>query len=355
MNTRAAILPVRLVTRHFLFFTSFVSFTFFISLIVNRSPQQAGGKRFQGSQPPGEFDGGQAALAVEGAQKVFCCGFAFLGVALDAGRDEIAVGIAAHAGKGHDMIEAADAGGEPAQTIEAEAAVARMNDVAPRADLKEIHLLDVGGAAPTDRARGYNSIRRGGANLAGQADLNHVTGSGAFDKAQNALGNEAAYGLAHGRGGEASAAGEPTNRKAEPELAFEAAMPQEMSVDDALGEGETQPRHENIFDLFPDEDDVEFVVFHDLSPVREVWVRRCGEMRFTECRLGVRRPDCRRQACRRFSVVGNFPRWLKSLRSGESGSPQEKREQAPALQVRPGGKKNGRSLPLLPIWIEQRP
>jgi len=90
-------------------------------------PELACHQRFDRAQPPSEFDGRQTPIAVEAAKKILCHGFAFLGVAFHAGGNEVAVGIAPHAGKRHDMVEAAHAGGETAQTIEAQATVARMN------------------------------------------------------------------------------------------------------------------------------------------------------------------------------------------------------------------------------------
>lgn len=87
-------------------------------------------------------------------------------------------------------------GGEPAQTIEAKATVARVNGRAPRFRLQKIHLLDVGAALLAGRAVGGNFIRRVGANLVRQTDLDDVTGAGAFNQALSALGNEAAHGLA---------------------------------------------------------------------------------------------------------------------------------------------------------------
>ena len=40
-------------------------------------------------------------------------------------------------------------------------------------------------------------------------------------------------------------------------------MPQEMVVDYALNEIEAEPRHEVIFDLFVEEQEIEFLGFHD--------------------------------------------------------------------------------------------
>jgi hypothetical protein len=196
-------------------------------------PEVAGGKFFQGAEAVGEFVGGQAALTAEGAQEIFRCGFAFLGVATGAAGNEVAVGILASAG-------------------------------------------------PAGEAGGHRSVRCGGVNFVGQEEFDDVASAGAFYEAQSALFDESAHSLTSGSGGEANAAGEPENRKTELEPPFEPAMPKEMVIDYALNEIEAQARHESIFDLFQDESGVGdagvcFAVFHDLSPVREVLVLRCGE------------------------------------------------------------------------------
>ena len=81
---------------------------------------------------------------------------------------------------------------------------------------------------------------------------------GAVDQAQRALGSETAYGVASGLVREANATGEPTDRKTELALAFEAAMPQEMAV-------EAQAWREILFELFPEESRIGFMVFHGLG------------------------------------------------------------------------------------------
>jgi len=89
-----------------------------------------------------------------------------------------------------------------------------------------------------------------------------VASLAAVHHAQGALGSEAAHGVASGPVRKANARGEPDDRKTELALAFEAAMPQEVGVDRALGKIEAQAGHENIFELFPDEFSVGFFVFH---------------------------------------------------------------------------------------------
>jgi hypothetical protein len=237
-------------------------------------PELAGGEVFQGAEAAGKFVGGQAALAAEGAQKIFSGGFAFLRVATGAAGNEVAVRILASAGLRDDMVETAGAWGELGQAIETEAAVAHMNGLAAGFRQEEIRLLEAGGAGPTGEARRHRSIRRGGVNFVGQEEFNDVASAGAFDEAQSALFDESAHGLTSGSSREANAAGEPENRKTELELAFEARVAQEMVINDALYEIEAEPGDEIIFDLFQDESGVGdagvcFAVFHDLSPVRD--------------------------------------------------------------------------------------
>jgi hypothetical protein len=86
------------------------------------------------------------------------------------------------------------------------------------------------------------------------------------------FGSETANGVASGRAREVNATGEPDDRKTELALAFEAAMPQEMGVDHALGKIEAQTGHENVFELFPDEFRIGFFVFHGLGSKEELTV-----------------------------------------------------------------------------------
>ena len=140
-------------------------------LAAQCGPELARRKSFDRAQPPSEFEGRQTPVAIEAAKKILCHGFPFLGVTFHAAGNQVAVGIAARPGKRHDMIEAAHPVGEPAQTIEAQATVARMNGRAPRFHLQEIHLLDASAASLTGQAGDGHFSRRGGTNLAGQTDL----------------------------------------------------------------------------------------------------------------------------------------------------------------------------------------
>ncbi len=45
-------------------------------------------------------------------------------------------------------------------------------------------------------------------------------------------------------------------------------MPQEMRIDNSFVHREAQPRHKNIFELFPDEHSVDFADFHGNGPYK---------------------------------------------------------------------------------------
>jgi len=232
----------------------------------------AGGEGFQGAQAGIEFGRGQAAQAIEGAQKIFGGAFPLLRVAFDAAGNEIAVGIAASAGVRDDMIEDAPAGDEAAQAIKAPAAFAHMNGLAAAAHLQEIHFLEVVAAEPPGEADGHGAFVRRGMYLLRQKDFGQVASLGAVDQAQGALGGETAHGLASGCVREANTTGEAGNRKTELALACETAVPQEMGVDHALRKIEAQARHEIIFEPFPKEFGVGFIVFHGLGSKVELTV-----------------------------------------------------------------------------------
>src|SRR4029077_17516119 len=153
--------------------------------------------------------------AIEAAQKILGGGFSLLGIAFDAAGNEIAVGIAASAGKRDDMIEDSPAHGEAPHAIKALAALAHMNGLAATAHLQEIHLLEVVGAEPPGEAGGHSAFGRRGVYLLRQKDFGQVASLGAVDQAQGALGIETAHGLASGLVREVNTAGEAGNRKTE--------------------------------------------------------------------------------------------------------------------------------------------
>jgi hypothetical protein len=170
------------------------------------------------------------------------------------------------------MVEDSATSDEAPQAIKAQAALARMNGLAPTAHLQEIHLLEVGAAEPPGKAGGHSSLLRSCVYLLRQKDFDQVASLGAVNQAQGALGGEGADGVASGLVREANAASEPNDRKTELALAFEATMPQKMGIDHALGKIEAEAGNEKIFELFPDEFRVGFMVFHGLGSKEELTV-----------------------------------------------------------------------------------
>src|SRR5260370_16738062 len=81
-----------------------------------------------------------ASLAVKTAQKVDGGAFSFLGIAFQATRDQVPVGIAAELGAGHDVVKAASHGRELTQTIKATATFPRVDGLAEGRRLEEIHI-----------------------------------------------------------------------------------------------------------------------------------------------------------------------------------------------------------------------
>jgi hypothetical protein len=186
---------------------------------------------------------------------------------LDAGRDEVAVGIAAEAGAREDVVEALLGLGEAAQTVKAAAALAGVDGLAEGPGLQKVDAVEVGRgglrAAYRRRKRRSDGIARAsasregggfaaGRNLGGQEHFDEVAVTVAMNQAQSAEGQEAAEGFASRSGGEADAAGEPPNGKVEAGISFEAGVAQEIGIDRAVEYGEAQPRDKRVFHLLPD-------------------------------------------------------------------------------------------------------
>jgi hypothetical protein len=233
----------------------------------NEGAELAGGEGFEGAEAGFEFEGGEGAFAVEPAEEIADGTFALLGVALDAGRDEVAVGIAAEAGARDDVVEALLGLGEAAQTVKAAAALAGVDGLAESPGLQEVDAVEVERAglraAYRRRKRRRDGIacacatREGGwfaagGNLGGQEHFDEVAVTIALNKAQSAQCQEATEGFAGRSGGEADAAGEPPNGKVEAGFSFEAGVAQEIGIDRAVEYGQAQPWDKRVFHLLPD-------------------------------------------------------------------------------------------------------
>src|SRR5579883_1317628 len=173
----------------------------------------AGGKIIKGAQATGKFGGGESLLAVKPAEEIACEPFAFLRVAFNTAGNQVAIRIAAELDPRHDVIEAPPRRRNAAETVEAEPPLAGVDGLAERASLQKVRVLEVEGGRRSGRESGSAAgrdrgwTRAGGGNLGRQADLNEMTGFGAFHEAQDAESHEAADGFAHGSSGDADGAG----------------------------------------------------------------------------------------------------------------------------------------------------
>ena len=130
------------------------------------------------------------ALAVEPAEEIRGGAVPLFRVAFQTAGDEVGVGIAPQLDARHDMVEGAHEGGKVAQTVKAEATLARV-------DGRRRTLVFMKSVSSRLAARGRGAGARC-PNLVGQAHLDHVTGFGAIDQAQSAVVDEAAYSVARG-------------------------------------------------------------------------------------------------------------------------------------------------------------
>ena len=102
----------------------------------------------------------------------------------------------------HDVVQALDRRRGAAQTVEALLALARVDGVAQRLVLHEVHAFEIHRRAGTPAfffggGPACDAVQPGGGNLVGQPHLHHVPRFAALDHAQSVLGDEAAHGLAH--------------------------------------------------------------------------------------------------------------------------------------------------------------
>jgi len=97
--------------------------------------------------------------------------------------------------------------------------------------LEEIHVLNTISARLPGSVASPLGMGAHAGNFLGQAYLRHVTGLAAFDQAQCALRGQPANGLARRAHGKVDITGQPWNRKPQPPLTFQAAVPHEMGID----------------------------------------------------------------------------------------------------------------------------
>src|SRR5260370_7243539 len=129
---------------------------------------------------------------------------------------------------------------------------------------QKVQILEVVGAIGKE---GAGDVWTGvdGGNLLGQADLNHMARFAAFHETQDAARDESADGPAHGVPAETDTPSEPGNGKPELKLSFQVAVTEKMSIDDAVGSGQTETRRQ-VLELFPHPFGAGFFGFHVFYP-----------------------------------------------------------------------------------------
>ncbi len=222
----------------------------------------AGSEGVEGAETVVEFGEGEAALAVEPAEKIGGGTLSLERIAFETRGNQVAIGVAPCPDAGHDVVKAVDAGVSAAQTIKTVAAFAEVDGLAQGAGLEEVEVFQAGGLRLAGGAAEGDGAGATAANLIGQEHANDVAGFAATDQAERTEDDEAADGFTHGAGANADTAGEPGHGEAELELTFEAAVADEMRIDGAVGDGQTQPGEEEVLELNPKLFDVQFFAFH---------------------------------------------------------------------------------------------
>ena len=115
----------------------------------------AGGEGVEAAEGGLEFGGGQAAITVERAEKVGGGLFSFLGIAFEAGGNQVAAGVAAVLDAGLNVVEALGVRVGAAQAVETVAAFAEVDGVAKGAGFEEVQFFEVDG-----RERARKRVRR---------------------------------------------------------------------------------------------------------------------------------------------------------------------------------------------------
>ena len=108
-----------------------------------RRGELAGGEGVEGAETGVKLRGGQAALAVEPAEKIGGGTLAFERITFEARGDQVAIGVAPGPDAGHDVVEALDARVGAAQTIKTMAAFAEVDGLAQGAGLEEVEFFQV--------------------------------------------------------------------------------------------------------------------------------------------------------------------------------------------------------------------
>jgi len=190
----------------------------------------AGGEGIQCTEAGGKLRGGEAALAMEPPEKICRAEIVFLAVALVAAANQVAPGIVPELCQRDDVIQAASCGANAAQAIKAAPAFSGVNGPAQPRMFQPVEIVEIE-CASTPCCAPRNLAWATGANLVGDAYLNHVTRFAALHQAQDAVTDEAAHSLADGHSGKVRTTSKPGEGELEPKLSLQPAVADEMRVD----------------------------------------------------------------------------------------------------------------------------
>lgn len=127
----------------------------------NGRAELACGEGIEGVETRGKFDGGEAALAKEPAQKIRGWFVAFLRVAFQAAGDEIPITVLSQRSLRHDMVQASHLAGEATEAVKAPAIFALVDRQAKGLGLQEIGLLEVICRGQRGEIVGFDLVRAG--------------------------------------------------------------------------------------------------------------------------------------------------------------------------------------------------
>jgi len=120
----------------------------------------AGSEGVEGAETVVEFGEGEAALAVEPAEKIGGGTLSLERIAFETRGNQVAIGVAPCPDAGHDVVKAVDAGVSAAQTIKTVAAFAEVDGLAKGAGLEEVEVVQARGLRLAGRAA--DGARHGG-------------------------------------------------------------------------------------------------------------------------------------------------------------------------------------------------
>ena len=148
------------------------------------------------------------------------------------------------------MIEAPGCGGKTAQAVKTAAAFSDVNGAPQRRGLEEVEIVEIESSC-TDSGAARKPARASGTHLLGETHVDHMTGLAALDETQDTVGDEAAHSPANGVGGETRTTSEPEDGELEAKLSLQAAVAEEMRVNNTVGGGQAEARGQEILELFP--------------------------------------------------------------------------------------------------------